>query len=135
MTPAQTHDNQLPDPSIDDQMLRVLELVEGSWPMIATAAWQGYLEHGRGFVMLDFAADFDADLMPYIPAANLKSLARRQPAWSQVASQCQAYEPAAEVVFVFYRFVDSDIIASCRQQTPPAMPTPPVAFREYLRHL
>jgi hypothetical protein len=135
MPPAKTRVNQPTEPTIDDQMLRVLELVEGSWPMIAAAAWQGYVEHGRGSLMLDFAADFDSTMMPYVPAANLALLARRQQAWSQVASQCEVYEPTTEVVFVFNRLVDADVIASHRHPTPPAMPTPPVAFREFVRRL
>ena len=133
MTLARDRANLSVEPDIDDQMLRVLELVEGSWPMIATAAWQGYRDHGRGFVMLDFAAEFDSDMMPYVSAVEIESLACQQPAWSEVAAQCQAYEPSTEIVFVFSRFVDANVIASCRQPTPPTMPRPPVAFREFVR--
>lgn len=115
-----------------------LGLVRQFWDGFATAAWEGYLQGGRGAVLLDLSAandmDINADsiapLMDYLALNSgfdfgdgpLKSLKR----------QLEDYDPEKEIMVLVYRRtfnMDGDF-AFYRLPHADLSP-PPIAFEEY----
>lgn len=121
-------ESEMQRPILDDQMLRIIELVEGSWRNIAATAWEGLLNVGPGYVYLDFALNFDVDAFDYAAVASLPPQFRGDRMWQEVARKCEVYDPETEVVLVFHRYVDDGAITSLLQSTPNGMLPPPEAY-------
>lgn len=121
-------ESELQRPILDDQMLRIIELVEGSWRNIAATAWEGYLNVGPGYLYLDFALNFDVDTFEYAAVVGLPPQFRTARMWQEVVRKCEVYDPETEVVLVFHRYVDDDAITSLLQLTPRGMLPPPEAY-------
>lgn len=62
-------------PISDDDVLRIMELLDGAWLRLEAAAWQGYEGYGRGFLFMDFAAD----KTKYVPGSSPHVAVSRDP--------------------------------------------------------
>ena len=54
-------------PLSDNDVERIAQLWRSEWDTLALAAWQGYLNSGRGFLLLDFGRDVTTYVSEHSP--------------------------------------------------------------------
>ena len=106
-----------------------------NWELAAAAAWQGYVKHGRGAIVIDVNRAKDPPPgMPYYfgtsqAAYVSQRMIKRQPGdwdWPDFERMVRQYDPNTEVVFMFLRTDGGS--SGYRVGTAPGRPTPPRAF-------
>lgn len=109
----------------DQDVARIMELMDRSWDDVASEAWEGYLLSGRGCLF----CDFDAETTTYFAATSPVIRATRDPMWRDVQLTCRVYNPEREVVMVLHHFLHETSSLGLKYPTPEGKLPPPIAHR------
>lgn len=106
-----------------------------NWDLAAAAAWQGYVKHGRGAIVIDvnWAKDPPPGMPYYFGSTQAAYVSQRMVKrqldgwdWPDFERMVRQYDPNTEVVFMFLRTDGGS--SGYRVKTAPGRPTPPRAF-------